>query len=184
MGVGAALAGAVRARGRFDRMIRDTALRHAAGTSRARVVADIRGMAGSRRRAPGVTHLEPLVDVLVHGQDIALPLGRPHPVPAGAAATAATRIWTMGWPLRTAFPGRRRLAGLQLTATDTAWSVGHGDRVEGPIAALLLLLAGRPAALDRLGGPGAAHLTLRGAAADGERPSGSGVGPGAAGCQP
>src|SRR4051812_9968265 len=57
MTVGAALAGTVRARGDVDRMIRDTALRQAATIPRAQVAGTIRGMVGSRRRAPGVTHL-------------------------------------------------------------------------------------------------------------------------------
>src|SRR5215218_6511384 len=67
--------GMVQARGNFDRMIADTARRHATAPQR-RVVTEIRVMAGSRRLAAGVTHLEPLLDVLVHGQDIAIPLGR------------------------------------------------------------------------------------------------------------
>jgi hypothetical protein len=108
-----------------------------------------------------VTRLEPLIDVLVHGQDIALPLGRPRAVPVDAATTAATRVWTVGWPLRTAFAARRRLAGLRLVATDVDWSVGEGDEVAGPIDALLLLLTGRTAALGRLAGPGVARLPAR-----------------------
>jgi uncharacterized protein (TIGR03083 family) len=154
----AAAAGAmVRAGGSFDRMIRDTARRHAA-VPPDRIVAELRAMVGSRRRAVGVSHLEPMLDVLVHGQDIAIPLDRPRPVPVAAAAAAATRIWTMGWPLSRAFRARSRLRGLALVATDTAWSAGEGERVEGPVAALLLLLAGRSAAVDRLGGPGGARL--------------------------
>jgi len=52
----------------------------------------LRAMAGSRRKAPGVSHLEPLIDVLVHGQDIAIPLGRPRPMPAGAAAAGTGSV--------------------------------------------------------------------------------------------
>lgn len=141
-------------------MIRDTARRHAA-VPRAQIVGEIRAMAGSRRRAPGVSRLEPLIDVLVHGQDIALPLGRPRPVPVDAAAVAATRVWTSGWPLSLAFSARFRLSGLRLVATDTEWSVGDGPRVEGPIEALLLLLTGRRAGTGRLSGPGVARVAAR-----------------------
>jgi uncharacterized protein (TIGR03083 family) len=151
-----------RAGGSFDRMVRDTARRHAVVPT-GRLVGEIRAMVGSRRRAPGVSHLEPMLDVLVHGQDVALPLGRPRPVPADAAAAAATRVWTMGWPMSRAFRARSRLRGLALSATDTPWSVGEGDPVEGPIAALLLLLTGRTAAaLDRLAGPGVRRLAVAG----------------------
>ena len=101
----------------------------------------IRAMVGSRRTAPFVTPTEPLLDVLVHGQDIAVPLGRERPVPPVPAATAAQRAWDMGFPFR----ARRRLRGFRLTATDTDWTVGAGLPVEGPIAALLLLVTGRAA---------------------------------------
>jgi uncharacterized protein (TIGR03083 family) len=157
-GPGAALAAMVRARGSFDRMVRDTALRHAAAPP-AQLTGEIRAMVGSRRRAPGITHLEPLLDVLVHGQDIAIPLGRTRPVPPDAAAAAATRVWKMPWPLSTAFSPRRRLRGLELVATDADWRAGAGARVDGPIGALLLLLTARTAAaLPRLDGPGADRL--------------------------
>lgn len=153
------MAGAVamaRAGGSFDRMIRDTARRHAVVPPE-QLVAEIRAMVGSRRRAPFISHLEPMLDVLVHGQDIAVPLGRPRGMPVDAAAAAATRVWTMGWPMSRAFRARSRLRGLALTATDAAWSVGEGESVEGPMEALLMLLTGRTAAaLGRLAGPGLA----------------------------
>src|SRR6202035_4981276 len=77
----------------------------------------LRAMAGSRKKAPGITDLEPLIDVLVHGQDIALPLNRARPMPAPAAAAAATRAWSIGRP----FHAGRKLSGLRLTATDHNW---------------------------------------------------------------
>jgi len=101
-----------------------------------------------------VTHLEPLIDILVHGQDIAIPLARPRPVPAPAAATAATRVWSMRWP----FAAQRKLRGLRLVATDHPWSAGQGRLVEGPMAAILLLVTGRRAALLQLSGPGVAEI--------------------------
>lgn len=152
---------AVRARGSFDTMVRDTALRHAL-VPRDQLVAELRAMVGSRRRVPGLSPLEPLTDVLVHGQDIALPLRLERPMPVEAAATAATRVWTSPWPLSRAFRSRRRLRGLRLVADDVEWQVGDGARVEGPVAALLLVLTGRSAAvLDRLRGDGAALLPVR-----------------------
>ena len=153
--------GMVRARGNFDRMIADAARRHATAPRR-QVIAEIRAMAGSRRHAAGVTYLEPLVDVLVHGQDIAVPLRRPHPMPVEAAAAAATRVWTMPWPLSIAFKARARFSGLELVASDIDWSVGEGARVEGPIEALLLLLTGRKVALGKLSGAGVGQLSSAG----------------------
>lgn len=148
----------LRAGGRLQRMIHDTAVRHAA-TPTGLLAEQIRGMAGSRRTAPGLTPLEPLLDVLVHGQDIAVPLGRPRAMPVPAATAAATRVWTMPWPMSTTFSPRRRLAGLRLVASDVDWTVGEGDVVEGPVQALLMVLTGRTAAVrDRLSGPGSSRL--------------------------
>lgn len=157
-GPAVAALGMLRAGGSFDRMVRDTARRHAVVPT-GQLAGEIRAMVGSRRRAPGISHLEPMLDVLVHGQDIAIPLGRHRAMPVDAAAAAATRVWTMGWPMSRTFRARSRLRGLALSATDTAWSAGEGEPVEGSIEALLLLLTGRTvAALDRLAGPGVASV--------------------------
>ena len=45
------------------------------------------------------------------------------------------------------FHAERRLSGFGLVATDHPWSAGQGRQVEGPIAAILLLLTGQRAAL-------------------------------------
>ncbi|MFI7603084.1 maleylpyruvate isomerase family mycothiol-dependent enzyme [Actinoplanes sp. NPDC049681] len=144
----------VRARGSFNRMIRDSALRQARLPTSS-YAPMLRAMAGSRRKAPMISHLEPLIDVLVHGQDIAIPLHREREMPPAAAAAAADRVWPDLYPFRAG----RRLRGVQLRATDHAWSAGEGALVEGPISALLLLLTGRrEAAVSRLRGPGVALL--------------------------
>lgn len=155
-GVLTAARGLLKARGNLNRMIHDTAVRQAELPVRDYGVL-LRAMVGSRKKAPGITHLEPLIDALVHGQDIALPLGRTRPMPAEAASAAATRVWTTNWP----FHARRRLSGLELVATDCTWSAGQGRRVEGPISAILLLLTCRYAALPQLSGPGTAVLRDR-----------------------
>lgn len=135
----ALIGGLIRARGNMDRMIRDAAPRYGRSRSSRQIAAEIRGLAGSRRHPPGLSSVEVLIDILVHPQDIAVAVHRTHPMPAEAAAVAATRVWEMGRPFRAAsrFPGRR------LIATDTAWSAGAGEPLERPIGELLLAMTGR-----------------------------------------
>jgi uncharacterized protein (TIGR03083 family) len=151
------LSDVVRARGNFDRMMRDAAVRHAASRTPEQLVGELRAVAASRRHPPVVSATEPLLDVLVHGQDLAIPLGRPREMPLEAARVATARAWTVGFPFHTP----RKLRGLRFVATDADWSTGEGPEVRAPIAALLLLATGRPAALPRLDGPGAAEVRAR-----------------------
>ena len=37
-------------------------------------------------------------DILVHAQDIAIPLGIDFPTPPDAGAAAAARVWDLRWP--------------------------------------------------------------------------------------
>lgn len=138
----------VRARGRFHQLNHDLAVRHA--DSGADLVAELRELVGSRRLPAVTNYRNILFDVLVHGQDIAVPVGRDRPMPVAAAVAGAQRVWSMGWP----FWAERRFRGVRLRATDAEWAAGEGDVVEGPISALLLLLTGRTVAVDRLTGPG------------------------------
>jgi uncharacterized protein (TIGR03083 family) len=152
-GLGRILLAGVRARGDFDAVNRDLARAGALRTP-AQLVADLRDMAESRRK-PAITTVDNLLfDVLVHVQDVALPLGVDQPMPLDAARAGLERVWRMGWP----FWARRRLAGLRLEATDVDWTAGAGALVRGPARALLLLLTGRPAAQPALDGPGLARL--------------------------
>jgi uncharacterized protein (TIGR03083 family) len=146
-------------RGSIDRMAEHAARRRAAELSTGEIIAEIRGMVGSRRHTVGVTYLETLCDILVHGQDIAIPLGREHAMPAEAAAVSARRVLSMRWP--PPLPVTKRVAGFRLTATDTSFTAGAGPEVRGPMDALLLVCTGRLVALPRLSGPGAAELQAR-----------------------
>ena len=146
-------------RGSLDRTIQHAARRRAAALPTGRLIAEIRGTVGSRRHNPGVTYLETLIDILVHGQDIAIPLGRRHDMPRGAAAVAASRVLSMRWP--PPLPSARKVAGFRLTATDASWSFGDGPEVRGPISAILLVCAGRLVALPQLSGAGAGDLAGR-----------------------
>jgi uncharacterized protein (TIGR03083 family) len=159
LGLGGVIAMMAQWRGSIDRTIHHVACRRAAALPTERIVAEIRGMVGSRRHTVGVTYLEILTDNLVHAQDIAVPLGRRHDMPAEAAAVAANRVLAMRWP--PPLPSARKVAGFRLAATDTPWSAGAGPEVRGPMSALLLVCAGRLAALPQLSGDGVPDLTTR-----------------------
>jgi uncharacterized protein (TIGR03083 family) len=159
VGLGGVIGMLLRERGNLDQKIHAAACGRAAALSTAEMIAEIRGMVGSRRHNAGVTHCETLIDILVHGQDIAVPLGRRLDMPPDAAAAAATRMWSTRWP--PPFPATKKMRGYRLTATDTSWSVGAGPDVHAPIAAIVLLCTGRLAALSQLSGEGAVDLAAR-----------------------
>src|ERR687894_510872 len=131
---------AVRARGSFDRMEIDLAAQRAAAYSTDELVAQLHESARSTRRFPGSPPRDPLMDLVVHGQDIARPLGRQHGSPPDVVAdclayVAANRF--MGGP--------RRLAGGGLRATGTRSGPRGGSRCRGRGCAAGLSPAPRPA---------------------------------------
>ncbi len=88
-----------------------------------------------------------LTDVLVHQQDVRRPLGVPRNIPPERLLLALTHPDPFTRPAR-------RTKGLRLVATDVHWSRGTGLEVRGPGEALVMVLAGRPAALEDLDGGG------------------------------
>lgn len=98
------------------------------------------------RRSPALTSwVEPLLDALVHTQDIVRPLGIEHHMVPEAAAVAASRARLLRMT-------PRRLRAVRLVATDVDWVRGRGPVIEGPMEELLMLSAGREARSDRLAG--------------------------------
>lgn len=145
----------VRFGGRYNTLVAEDA-RRAARRPVAELMADFQRHDGSRRRPFGTSVTDPLLDVLVHTQDIAVPLGRSHPMPIEPGVVAARRAHRLGF-LFADFALRRRV---EIQATDADFTVGKGRLVEGPICAVLLLLTGRTAAaVPDLVGPGVELLT-------------------------
>jgi uncharacterized protein (TIGR03083 family) len=138
--------------------IHDSAVLQAQGLSSQEVTSRIRAMIGSRRHNAFVTPLETLTDILVHSQDIAIPLGLDLTMRPTASTLAATRRWDTRRSWLASVFRRLPLDGYRLTATDTTWTRGQGPEIAGPIGALLLLLTGRSAALEQLTGEGADAL--------------------------
>lgn len=144
----------------LNTFIHDAGVVQAQALSTEQIIAGIRADIGSRRHNAGLTPLETLTDILVHGQDIAIPLGVDLPMRPWLSALAATRRWDTRNTWLANVNRRLPWATCRLSATDTEWSRGDGPEVSGPMGAILLLLTGRPAALDQLTGEGAAALRL------------------------
>ncbi|MEU9689289.1 maleylpyruvate isomerase family mycothiol-dependent enzyme [Amycolatopsis japonica] len=151
------LAGIVKAKGNWDRMNTGQAIAYAARFSPAELVAQIREDAGSARRSPGAKPIDPLADVLIHGQDVARPLGIARPMPEKPAIAALEHLLVSPF-----WGAKKRCKDLRLIATDADWTGGAGpEEVRGPLVDLLLSVSGRSTGLATLTGPGAALLGAR-----------------------
>lgn len=129
----------VRARGNFDRMVRVTAIERAAARTDDQILADLRATTGTRRLAPSTFVRDPLLDVLVHTQDIARPLDREVSAPVTPTLEALEWTWRRGFPF---WPGRR-FRGRRVVAADADWARGRGVDLVAPAGDLLLMATGR-----------------------------------------
>jgi len=145
-----------KARGNYAQF-NTVATRRRAERTPTQILQDLRTSAESRSVPRPASPANVMWDILVHGQDIAIPLGIDFRTPPDAGAAAATRIWELRWPF--SFGPKRRLGAYRLASTDADWSVGAGPEITGPISVILLLLTGRTAAATPLlTGEGVARL--------------------------
>lgn len=122
---------------RFDPMIRRLGIEDS--RSQSEIAAALRGMVGARRKVPGTSVQQPMIELLVHGQDMTVPLGIDLPMPADAAVEAAKRLGRMKFPINAV----RQIDGMRLVATDADFAVGEGREVRAPIRDIVMILAGR-----------------------------------------
>lgn len=97
-----------------------------------------------------------LTDGTIHHQDIRRALNLPRTIPEHRLTPVLD--FALGAPT---LPAKKNAKGLSLNATDIDWSSGEGREVSGAGEALLMTIAGRPAPLDELSGPGLATLRQR-----------------------
>ena len=97
-----------------------------------------------------------LGEVIVHSEDIRLPLGISHTYPTDAVVQVAD--FYQGSNLL--IGSKRRIEGLALRATDADWSHGTGPEVAAP-ALLVLAMTGRRQVIDDLTGDGGPALRAR-----------------------
>lgn len=160
--------------GRFDRA-NQLAVARLAARPTADLVAGLRRHAESRFVAPTMPRTASLAEVLVHGQDIRIPLDVDDPGPTEAWTTALDFLLTPA--ARRGFVPRP-LPALRWVATDVDWSGASADgvaaapppsasdsvspsrapQVHGPAFALAMAAMGRPVVLERLDGDGVSDL--------------------------
>jgi uncharacterized protein (TIGR03083 family) len=123
----------------YNTMVYREVKRLGARETRASILADFERYADSTRRVPTTTSMEPLIDALIHHQDILRPLGLRHDMPPDAAVVAADRIRKLAF----LFGTRALVRSVRMVATDVGWDRGTGPVVEGPMQELLMLCSGR-----------------------------------------
>jgi uncharacterized protein (TIGR03083 family) len=97
--------------------------------------------------------------VVIHHQDMRRALGISRVVPEERVRAALDVVLTPRGS--TNLGSCQRAAGLRLHADDIDWSWGSGPEVAGPAEAILMAVAGRPAALADLSGEGLPVLAGR-----------------------
>ena len=157
--MGQAVGALLRYRFRLNTMLQEEAIK-AGSVSDSELVSGMRAAVGLRRTPPGVKAVGTLVDTVVHRQDIRRALGLPAPLAQDHVRIALDELKDTGASI---LPGKKRVAGLHLYATDMDWSVGDAAApdVSGTGEALLMAMAGRSVALADLAGLGVDALRAR-----------------------
>ena len=121
------------------------------------IVAKTRASAGSQSMPPGLKLPGVLTELVVHSSDISEGVDTPFALPVEDYIGALDHLKDV----QPVFGSKKRIAGLTLRATDIEWSTGSGPTVEGSAQQLLLAVAGRRSALERLSGDGLDTLRAR-----------------------
>ncbi len=156
LAMGSFLAGMLKSGMNFNRcMERDGLAR--GGVPSDQLLGQFKRTIGLHRTPAGAKPEIMLLDLVCHCADVRRPTGATRLVPESTLLTAADTVKTVGFPLQ----AKKRIAGLRLSASDSDWSVGDGPSVEGPLASLVLVMAGRSAPLEDLAGDGLPRLQSR-----------------------
>ena len=102
-----------------------------------------------------------LCELVIHQQDVRRPAGVSRQYPEETLRACLDHCITFAGNVFVIGSFKRRGRGLQLVATDIDWLNGDGPIVEGTAEALLMAIAGRPAAIADLTGPGVDVLASR-----------------------
>jgi uncharacterized protein (TIGR03083 family) len=140
---------------RFNAMI-DHDARRLSALAPTEIVDRLRARTATTNHPPApVTAM--LGEVVVHGADMRASVGLPGSASPEASVACLDMYTTASFPVG----GKKRIAGLRLSATDTGWTYGDGPIVSGPSTSLLLAMTGRAAGLEGLSGDGVPTLRER-----------------------
>jgi len=131
-------------------------LREHLGATPAQTLERFRDVIGSTT-TPSKHSIAYLGEIVVHGQDIAHPLGLPLAPPVEVLTPVAGFYAARDFAVNSATVAR----GVRLRATDGPFLAGDGPEASGPTLALVMVMAGRSAFLDQLTGPGVEVLRAR-----------------------
>jgi uncharacterized protein (TIGR03083 family) len=156
VGLSIGLVGLVKNGCNFNRFVANEGIANGNADSAA-LLAEFEANASSRKHPPGAPALAMLADTLCHAQDIRRPLGLEHQYPDEALEAVANLMKVAGFP----FQAKKILSGIRLVATDADWTTGQGPETSGPLEALVMVMAGRRAALSDMAGPATDTLNAR-----------------------
>lgn len=139
----------------FNKMVTND-IKRVGADEPAQLIDRLRTAAGGTNHPPGPVPAM-LMEIVVHGEDVAYPLGRKIDHDDAAMRDAAD-FAKNAQPL---VGVRKRIAGLEMSATDADWSTGSGSKVSGPMVPLLLAMSGRSSAAHALSGDGVTTLRQR-----------------------
>ncbi|MFF5987009.1 maleylpyruvate isomerase family mycothiol-dependent enzyme [Prauserella flavalba] len=149
------LTGVVRCRFDFDRQVA-MRLAEQLGANAAETLTRFRRVTASTTKPP-LPAVAMLGEALVHGEDIRRPLG----IRREYAVSTVTPVAEFYSGSDLMLPGRTRVRGLHLVATDGPFTTGTGPRVAGSTLALTMAMAGRSAYFAELEGDGVVTLRER-----------------------
>lgn len=131
-------------------------------SSPATLISMVREDSNKRITPIGIRPRYVLADLLVHTQDIRIPLGKEEQIDLGVLRMLFADWQMSRLDLSTYIVGiRKRARRLEFVATDLSWQLGSGKRIEGRMQDVLLALLGRSVVMGRLKGPGLPVLAKR-----------------------
>ena len=139
----------------FDKYV-NAGIQARLGADPAATLAGLRAVRMSTTAPPGPKATW-LGEVVVHSEDIRRSLGMSHTYEPDALRQAADFYKGSN----ALIGAKNRIAGLELKATDQAWSHGSGPVVEGPMLSLVMAMTGRAAHVADLSGDGVETLRSR-----------------------